>query len=411
MSSLFFSSSLFVITPVYSSDQAPVNMTTRALPGYWNNAHHGGVKALETQTGAFWGNPGGLYLIQSQKIETSVYNMGDRPGIHASWVVPAGEVSTLGVSLQSQPVESLLREELRAGFGVRPTSSLSLGAIGVGQFYNDSLFMDFNAGAQYSLTDYFRGGLEVHNITEQLSPGIDSSSQRLYGAGFVYYPMYQQLQQRFFVHLDWESRNLTFEEDRYTAGASFVMGPRENLRLSAAVSRIDLDSLAPLTSSFGIQVQEIFFKSFLSFHYSVSRIPLADVANAPMRHQLGMGIQLNPKQDLTPPSAQVNMSRSLLDFSSQDATLHQAFFTLSAQDNSNQFKSWHLVISSLDESMQPLEVLKSFNGQGQPPKQILWAGRNTSGERLPAGFYGYRLIVLDNEQNHTATSWQFLEIK
>lgn len=391
--------------------QAFGGVIDRPYVGFWNSAHHGGVQALETQTGAFWSNPGAMNLKQSQRLETTVYHLGAESGASQSWVMPAGQFSTLGLAFSAHPISEFQRQEIRAGFGVRPIPSLSLGMIGVSQFVQDSIFMDFNAGAQYSLTEYFRGGLQVQQITERLSHSIDSTSQRLYGAGFVYYPLYNQSQRDFLLHLDWESRYLKIKEDRYTVGASYVLGPRENLRLSGAISRIDLDSIQPISSSLGIQVQEVFFKSLLSFHYSVSQIPISDIDGEPMKHQIGVGVQLYPKQDLTPPRAQVNMSRSLLDFSSKDTTLHRAFFILNAQDNSNQFKNWHLVISKLDSGMNPIEVIKSFNGQGQPPKQILWAGRNNSGERLLPGFYSYRLIVVDKESNHTASSWQFFEIK
>lgn len=390
---------------------SPSAHKVRPQPGFWNSAHSGGVKAFPGQTTAFWGNPGSLNLKQSQHVEVTTYELGAAGGFSGAWVVPAGQYSSLGIAWNTHPIETFDRHELRAGLGIRPTENLSLGMIGIGQFYQDSLFMDFSLGAQYSLTDYLRGGLEVKQLTERLQPRPDSLNFKSYGAGLIFYPFYRTNKKNFMLHVDWESRFITLDEDRYTIGASYALGPRENLRISSAISRIDLDTLQPITSSVGIRVQEIFFSSLLSFHYTVNQLPVSGATAEPMRHQIGLGLQLYPSQDLTPPSAQINASRSLLDFSVDNPALHRIYFLLSAQDDSNQFESWYLVISSQNKAMQPQEVVKSFKGQGHPPKQIVWEGRDTSGERLSKGYYSYRLIVVDQERNHNATSWQFLEIK
>lgn len=402
---------LSVIILNYFSLVHASSVEQRPLPGYWNSAHYGGLTAYSTQTAAFWSNPSGLNLKQSQKLELSTFNLAENSGIMASWALPAGKYSTLGLALQASELENFNTQQARAGFGVRPAPNLSIGIIGVGQQYQDTLFMDFNLGAQYSFTDYFKSGVVIQNLTEKLTPALDSNNRHIYGAGFAWFPMYARHKEAFMVHLDWESEFLAFRRNRWILGTSYAMGPRENLRLSTAISRQDLGARQPISASLGVKVQEVFFKSFLSFYYTVSHVPIAQNNDGRMRHQLGTALQLYPKQDRTPPTAQARMSRNLFDFKSPDTTWHQASFILNAQDDSKQFKSWHLVIAEVDQNMKAVNVIKSFNGKGQPPKKMKWDGRDNSGSRLPVGFYTYRVIVLDKESNHAATSWQFFEVR
>ena len=41
-------------------------------------------------------------------------------------------------------------------------------------------------------------------------------------------------------------------------------------------------------------------------------------------------------------------------------------------------------------------VVRSYAGQGQPPADITWDGKDTSGRPLPDGTYTYRLSVNEN---------------
>lgn len=69
-------------------------------------------------------------------------------------------------------------------------------------------------------------------------------------------------------------------------------------------------------------------------------------------------------------------------------------------------RDWQLTIS--DRSGQ---TVRSYAGQGQPPAQIIWDGKDLAGLPLPDGLYSYVLTVVERDGHQTSARARSVEIK
>jgi hypothetical protein len=136
---------------------------------------------------------------------------------------------------------------------------------------------------------------------------------------------------------------------------------------------------------------------------------LADDYNASVRVKLGLG--WGGISDQVKPEARVETDKPAFS-PDGDGVNDEINFKLYAQDDikGKGLQEWALVICSPD-SLNRMQIVKSFSGAGLPPSTIAWNGR-TAGHRIaPSGGYFYQLWAVDRAKNSQKTKWQKLIIE
>jgi hypothetical protein len=85
-------------------------------------------------------------------------------------------------------------------------------------------------------------------------------------------------------------------------------------------------------------------------------------------------------------------------------------FLLRIDDESGKLGGWNLVVYTARKDMTPGQLVRRFQGKGQPPASIRWNADDAIGNPCAVGLYTYRLIVTDAAGNQSWTEWQHLEI-
>jgi hypothetical protein len=182
----------------------------------------------------------------------------------------------------------------------------------------------------------------------------------------------------------------------------------------------------------------------LGFAYTFQSGSAEQTGETGASHSISINVRMGGKSDPFPPSLEVQADKALAEPAEPDAPA-AVFFHLTASDktyagarvegdpekkpaphgpwsslkpeheesrpvSAGRIQSWTLSIRTVGGDGVAGPEVKTYQGKDLPPRVIRWDAVDAAGNRLPPGFYSFRLDATDAAGNRSSTAWQLLEI-
>jgi hypothetical protein len=372
--------------------------------GFDNTALGGGGVALENSNLGIWQNPAQIFQKVTPVTEMGIFDLASKQALFGTAVIPVGQYTTIGGSSQMGPYFDAFHKVHQAVLALEPFPFAYIGGKMRVEDFNNNTQNSYSVGTRALLNPDLYLGAYVDGI------GQPNDSNLNYQIGLAWTPQILENPKDAFLFADIRTPNLNLTHSQVILGAGIQKGPVQNFKAEMALQWKQEDK-GQIYGNGGIRLQEQFLGVFVQLFYSISQIGIYHAKQEELLHTAGLGIQLFPYRDVEEPIISIRTNKHLLQFNSAETEKNSLLFFVRAEDNSKKFKDWHLVIASVNSELKPGALVKSYSGQGIPPKTVEWDGTESSSLKVGPGLYFYRLIVRDEAQNMAQTQWQMIEVR
>jgi hypothetical protein len=332
--------------------------------------------------------------------------------IFSAWTFPGGRESMMGLSIVEPNPGSIDNHRIGVSGVSRIFEGTWIGVLGTLQRTPSDGNLDLGLGGYHRINSRLRFGWTAQNLTEALDTlGCNRCDERLFGIGSAWF---FDRKERFSFFVDAQMRS--FSKNGWLAtepalGFTAAFGDNRNLQVIASAQGADVFSDPQARVAAGIVFQQYFYSTLVSLRYSLTEFPVLGFEPQTPTHSISLGLVWDAFADRTNPRPFVRVTHPLISPDATDSLPRAADFMLRIDDESGKLGDWSLVIYTARKDLSPGQLVRRFQGKGQPPTSIHWQADDVSNNPCAMGIYAYRLIVKDAAGNQAWTDWQHLEIR